>query len=135
MSRICVPRIQTIAIVVAVAIIATQMALGADAQAAETSPHVPIGALDKADFSGAKLRVAGWAMDPDISGPAKVHFYVDGVIVGTTNAALNRPDVAARHGNGARHGFDVRFEAPRSGTVCAWAINVGQGFERGDFKV
>lgn len=115
---------------VIVSVIGSLGLIRSDAEAAGPSPHIPFGALDKADFNSGKLRVAGWAMDPDTADPVKVHFYVDGVLVGSTNARRSRLDVAARHRNGARHGFDKRLEAPRSGTVCAWAINVGEGHNR-----
>ncbi len=114
-------------LLVVIATIATLTAVPSEAQ---PGSDLPFGALDKADYADGALRVAGWALDPNSGEPIDVHFYVDGQLIGGTRAAIARPDVGVRHRLGDRHGFDRVFRAPRSGTVCAWGLNVGPGHNR-----
>ena len=78
-----------------------------------------------------KVRVAGWAHDPDTTGPVDVHVYVDGVGRANVRADRPRPDVAAALGIGPNHGFDLVLDVG-GGTheVCVHAINVGAGDNR-----
>lgn len=89
----------------------------------------PFGNLDLVTRSAAGLRVQGWAIDPDVSGPAIVHLYVDGQFLATTSAAVDRPDVGAAYPSaGPAHGYDVVLPAgPGPHRVCAYAINQGLG--------
>jgi hypothetical protein len=57
----------------------------------EAASNVPGGALDAANGS----YIAGWASDPDFSGPIPVHIYIDDVIVEDELAASYRADVGA----------------------------------------
>jgi hypothetical protein len=87
----------------------------------------PVGSLDVVTGQAGGARVAGWAIDPDTSGPIDVHIYADGAIVAVVTANQSRPDVAAGHpGFGPNHGFDTVVALP-AGThsVCAYAINAG----------
>lgn len=63
--------------------------------------------------------IAGWASDPNWSGPIVVHVYVDGVLMKALLAADPRPDVGA-------HGFN--WDPPPYGTgahqVVVYAIGV-----------
>jgi len=89
----------------------------------------PFGAVDAAIAGSGKIRVTGWAIDPDTGNPIDVHIYVDGAGVAITTANLTRADVgSAFTGYGDDHGFDVTVAAA-SGTrsVCAYAINTGSG--------
>ncbi len=75
-----------------------------------------------------KLRVRGWAIDPDTDAPIRVHVYVDGRARASLAADIDRPDVAARFGRGSRHGFDGRISiAPGSHRVDLYAIGVATG--------
>ena len=90
----------------------------------------PLGQFDEATATGASVRMRGWALDPDITGPIDVHLYVDGrgwPII--TRADTSRPDVGAVFpASGPAHGFDVTTTlAPGRHSVCAYAINVHGG--------
>jgi SpoIID/LytB domain protein len=92
-----------------------------------TPPNVaaPFGSLDVAAGSGAGIRVSGWTIDPDTTGPIPVHVYVDGAFAGSLDASLPRPDlVVAVPGYGPDHGFSgVVPAAPGTRNVCVFAIN------------
>lgn len=84
--------------------------------------------------SNGRIRVAGWAVDPDArSTPIAVHVYVGGPAgSGAPGYAYtadgSRPDVAsAVPGAGDRHGFDVTIDVGRGGSipVYVYAINAG----------
>lgn len=90
----------------------------------------PIGALDAVEVGDGGVRVRGWALDPDRTGPIPVHVYVDGVLQPVVTASASRPDVASVYdGWGAAHGFDVLIPnlwvSPHQ--VCVYAINVDAG--------
>lgn len=87
----------------------------------------PIGFLDGADGPGA-LRVTGWAIDPDSTGPVPVDVSIDGTVVHSGAAQADRPDVGAAHpGYGPLHGLDVSVPATGHPIVCLTARNVGPG--------
>ena len=93
---------------------------------------VPSGRLDDVslDASGTKLLVRGWAGDRNASGPIRVAVYVNGEMqLPLVLADRSRPDVLAATGAGARSGFDVTLQVPKSSKVqvCAAAVNVGPG--------
>lgn len=75
-----------------------------------------------------RVRLRGWAIDPDTSQPIAVHYYVDGRGV-AIRADVDRPDVGNVYpGYGSTHGIDVSFSLdPGPHTVCAYGINVGSG--------
>jgi hypothetical protein len=77
---------------------------------------------------GLQARITGWAIDPDTTGPIKVHVYVNGRASALT-ANANRPDVGAVFPvSGPAHGFDGVFTLrPGANSVCVYAINVAAG--------
>jgi hypothetical protein len=88
----------------------------------------PIGRLDSVVAeSGDRIRVEGWAIDPDTADPIAVHLYVDGAYSGAYPVDVNRPDIAATlPAYGPRHGFSIPLGVSQgSHYVCAYAINVG----------
>ena len=89
----------------------------------------PTGSLDVADYAGGVFTLQGWALDQETLDPLAVHITYDGRIVWPTAADQSRPDVAAVFpGYGDRRGFRFLVNAPKGQhTVCAVAINVGQG--------
>jgi hypothetical protein len=91
--------------------------------------HSPFGSLDVVTRSNFGVRVAGWAIDRDTTGPIDVHVYVNGSFAGVLPADRNRPDVgAAFPAFGPNHGFDAVVGAPGPpARVCVYAINVGPG--------
>ena len=104
----------------------------------------PIGAFDfvsrfgPSKFGAVDARnwiIGGWAADEDAPGQAiQVHVYLDGQQINGTytgpSAGFYRPDVAAAYPFAGDHAgwqeaVSVRDDAPH--TVCAYAINVGNG--------
>lgn len=94
-----------------------------------TVASTPIGSVEVVAPNADGIRVAGWTLDPDSTGPTDVHVYVDGRVAGGTTAGLSRTDIAtAFPGYGDGHGYDVTVPAPIGvHTVCVYAINVGAG--------
>lgn len=96
-----------------------------------TSPTgSPVGSLDAVSrVSSTEVRVSGWSIDPDASGPVDIHVYVGAQGTNLGPAVLARPDVAPHYpGYGADHGFDATVPAsatPQS--VCAYAIDRAGG--------
>ncbi len=93
----------------------------------------PFGVLDDVRVAGlGKVRVEGWALDPNTVAPADVHVYV-GAAGTPTTASAPRADVgAAFPGFGPDRGFSVVLDAaggPKQ--VCAYVINrAGPGTNR-----
>ena len=87
----------------------------------------PFGRIDSVESAGAgRLRVRGWAMDPNTTAPIRVHLYVDGAGAASLLADDGRSDLSA-FGNGLGHGFDEVIDAGSSSVVTAFAINNGAG--------
>jgi len=112
-----------------------------DLKGGSSSSDNPVGHFDKVGSPGAgRVRVAGWAFDPNAkTRPLSIHAYVGGK-AGTKGAkgytlgraSKRRGDVGKafkRLGIGAQHGFDVVFKTGEGGkqAVCVYAINVGPG--------
>lgn len=73
-----------------------------------TCLHDPVGSVDHVVRSGDSLRVAGWALHPDVRTPATVRLDHPTRPTVQTTADQPRPDVAAHYpGHGPDHGFDV----------------------------
>lgn len=71
------------------------------------------------------LTVAGWALDPDVTLPVRVHVYVDGVGLSVLAAAYRSDVAAAFPAYGGQHGFTATFGVnPGTHTVCAFALNL-----------
>jgi hypothetical protein len=95
-----------------------------------TFDHNPFGSFEQVRrVDAGRLRVSGWAIDPDTPDPVDVHVYVDGVFTGAATADDLRLDVAAVYpAYGADHGFDITFSAGAGArTVCVFAINASSG--------
>jgi hypothetical protein len=89
----------------------------------------PRGSLDSAKSSAGKLRVTGWAYDPDNPTSAlTVRIKVDSTTYSVT-ANRARTDVATKYvAAGKYHGFDESYALPEgSHSVCVTAINVSYG--------
>src|SRR5690606_8267121 len=75
-----------------------------------------------------RVRVRGWAIDPNTVDPIRVHVYANGRGLASLAADLDRPDIAARFGRGSRHGFDAGLRIPPgSSDVTVFAIYKGAG--------
>lgn len=95
-----------------------------------TNPRAsnPFGSLDAVTKSAGQVTVSGWTIDPDTTGPVKVHVYVNGQIRGEYTANSSRPDVGGAYpGWGAGHGYSFTLPASGDQQVCVYAINVGHG--------
>ena len=88
-------------------------------------PVKPFGAVEGLTATS----VRGWAADADTTSPISVRVTVDGTVVKTAVAALERPEMASRYpGVGTAHGYDIPLRVP-AGThqVCVVGVNVGAG--------
>ena len=94
-----------------------------------TVSAAPIGNFEDGGRLYDILVVKGWALDPDTGAPIAVKVRVDGVVVQTGTAGLDRPDVGAYYPvYGSAHGFQqVVYSAPGPHTVCVVAVNAGAG--------
>lgn len=95
-----------------------------------TISNAPYGSFDTLRRVAGGLRVTGWAIDPDVSDPVVIRTALDGVVIATSLANGDRPDVARTHpGYGSAHGYS-QFVPATSGTthtVCTYADNAGAG--------
>lgn len=84
----------------------------------------PLGRVEVARQSGPRrLRVAGWALDPDADAATAVHVYVNGRGVARL-ADVPRADVSAFFGHAGPSGFDLDLPADAGrNQVCVAAIN------------
>lgn len=84
----------------------------------------PIGKIDVVeDVGGGRLRVAGWALDPDTPNDSiTVHLYVNGVIYSTV-ADKDRPDVNDVMQVQGRHGFDTSIDVPVKVEVSLYGLD------------
>lgn len=87
----------------------------------------PIGSLDSASPQGGRVRVVGWAFQPDRNEPLDVDIEVAGRVVATVIADRYRPDVGVTYPSvGERHGFAATITVPAGTTqVCAYAVGTG----------
>lgn len=93
-----------------------------------TGPVNPFGNVEVVSGEIGKIRVAGWAIDPNTTAPIDVHVYVDGVGKSFT-ANFPRADVGGAYpASGSNHGFDVSIPTS-AGThsVCVYGMNSGAG--------
>ena len=117
----------------AVTVTARNIGIGADRVIARGLVDVltgsPFGNFEGVSAGPGRVRVQGWVIDPDTSGPVGVHVYVNGAWGGAGTAGVSRSDVGAVYpGYGSPHGFD--FTVPAAVglmTVQAFAINIGPG--------
>ena len=89
-------------------------------------PYDPVGVVESLTSSAGTLRVTGWALDQDTTGPVRVRIDVDGVAVRTALADRSRGDQYDGHG------FDetVTGVAPGERAVCVVALPEGGGYDR-----
>lgn len=90
----------------------------------------PLGVLESVvrEDSG-RVRVTGWALDPDTPEAIQVHLRVDGVTVGATAASAAHRVIPGWSQFGPDHGFDALVPADAAAhQVCAYAINLGLGW-------
>lgn len=108
----------------------TNPSLGCRAVTVDPVAWNPLGNLDSLTAGSGLLRAAGWAWDPDAGTSAStVHLYVDGTWTVAVQAGQSRPDVGTVYpAAGPLHGYSVDLPVGTGQhTVCAYAINTGQG--------
>lgn len=90
--------------------------------------RAPMGVFESLAVSGNVATAIGWAIDPDVTAPIKVHLYV-GSKGAEYTADKKRDDVAKTYpAYGPNHGFSEALTLPSgTSTVCAYAINTGSG--------
>jgi hypothetical protein len=95
----------------------------------QPAAHDPFGSVDIITGGDGNVRVAGWAIDWDTTGPVEMHVYVDGVGTGGIMADKERSDVGDVYPvYGDFHGFDATVPAaPGARDVCVFAINQQAG--------
>lgn len=97
-------------------------------------PHDPFGALDAVHAlpEAGRVRIRGWAIDPDTKGAISVRLSVDGAAMGVYLANELRPDVAQHHRDyGPNHGYSIDVPLTVGYHVIAVdAVNVGIGRDK-----
>lgn len=89
--------------------------------------NIPSGRIDETVGLRGRLRVTGWALDPNAVGPIDVAVLVDGVELSRLTADKQAPELATR-GIATNHGFDVTVRATAGPhEVCVRAFNVEAG--------
>jgi hypothetical protein len=91
----------------------------------------PAGGIDSVRVAGSRVDVIGWAADPDVVVPARVHVVLAGRLV-EDRADGYRPDVGRAYGVGDHRGWGAGFSnvAPGTHRMCATVINQGDGQNR-----
>ena len=89
----------------------------------------PFGTIESARLWPGGVRVGGWAIDPNSTGPINVDLYADGKFVTRTSASIDRPDVGNIYfAYGTTHGYDTVVSLPPGQhQICAYGINVAAG--------
>lgn len=96
-----------------------------------TFGYSPFGSVDQIvdDSAAGTLRLVGWAKDPESAESLKVQVTEDGRFLGTYNANVARPDVAAVVPDaGPNHGFNItlqRAALTEGSRLCVYGVNVG----------
>ena len=100
-----------------------------------TAPHyrpcldAPFGGFDGITDTGAAIATSGWAIDQNNRDGIEVRLFLDGQVVTSTMADLDRPDVAAAYPYyGGRRGFAATLPvAPGRHNLCVYAVDQGSG--------
>jgi hypothetical protein len=92
----------------------------------------PVGNLEVVtSLSPQRVRVAGWAFDPNSGDPVEVGMTVDGQFGARIRADVDRPDVGTAYGRSPRAGFDTELTvSPGTHQVCVGVFNLEWGADR-----
>ncbi len=97
---------------------------------AVTVRHTPVGLMSPVSTRpgtqpAGSTAVTGWALDPDVTGPVRVHVRVDGTLVtAVTAAGPDARSLSAWPAHGNAHGFRaVVALSEGSHRVCAYVVN------------
>lgn len=91
----------------------------------------PKGAIDPVQVGTGRIDVTGWAVDPDVAEPARVHVVLAGRLVEDL-ADGYRPDLAARFEIDEQRGWGAGFDEvpPGEHRVCVTVIDQGAGRDK-----
>jgi hypothetical protein len=94
------------------------------------TPAAPIGSLDSLSAVAGKIRLSGWALDPDTTSSIQIRVDINGTSQ-TITADGARPDLAPHYpGLGTAHGFYGDLSTtPGTKTVCVYAADNAGGAE------
>jgi hypothetical protein len=85
----------------------------------------PVIHIDSAGREGAKIRVNGWAFDPDLASESlQIHAYLDNQFFNLGTARLLRHDVNVRFNIGGYHGFSFLIDTRRGGNLRLAALDL-----------
>lgn len=86
----------------------------------------PVAVVDTVQREGSRIRVSGWAFDPDRTGQSiEIHAYLDGKGFNLGEARNSRPDVNEHFGGiDGNHGFNTTIDTKDGGRLCLAAIDV-----------
>ena len=108
--------------------------LQAASRAPFTNNHLgaasPFGFIDHVSRVPGGIRISGWSIDPDTTGPATVMAYPNGYWGGETKANKERGDlINAFPSLGTKHGFTMVVPTPGSGSysTCIYGANTEAG--------
>ncbi|MGC1511452.1 MAG: M23 family metallopeptidase [Acidimicrobiales bacterium] len=90
----------------------------------------PVGSIDLVDRAPGGIRISGWSIDPDTTGPVTVMAYPNGQWGGEAKANKERGDLAGAYPTmGSRHGFAmlVPVSSPGPVTTCVYGANAEAG--------
>ncbi len=93
-----------------------------------TPTGAPVGEVSKIRRNKGKVRVTGWAIDPNRSQTAvKIRVTIDGELVVTKKARRIREDLVERFpGVAPRHGFSFKVDVPEGRhRICVEAVDIG----------
>lgn len=89
--------------------------------------NIPSGRIEAAVGMRGRLRVTGWAVDPNVDAPISISLIVDGTELSPVVAKGDVPELATK-GISTNHGFDVTVRSPAGAhQVCVRAFNVDAG--------
>ncbi len=90
----------------------------------------PFGRWEELSANDGRVRVSGWARDPDTTSPIQVGVVLDGAVVSVVRADSNSSAVPSATGLGDGRGFTLGFPAtPGQHDICLVMGNVGSGVD------
>lgn len=90
----------------------------------------PYGRWDELSAADGRVRVSGWALDPDAPQPVQVGVVLDSAMVSVQSAHLDSSLVPSAIGTAAGRGFALDFPAsPGLHDVCVVMGNIGRGVD------
>lgn len=91
----------------------------------QSTGRAPLGGVDAVETSPGRVRVVGWALDPDVLDSITVNITINGTLTASVVADETRFDIGAAYPTyGADHGFDITLNTTSgSKEVCVYGVN------------